>query len=135
MLARTAAATTAAAGIACILHVIGSVGCDDPISHPYLGRLYVGGRDCLGAIGTVDVVEGADPGDCAPACLTKSSADGGFAVYVSAMCAPYPPFYDAGGSDPACPSALAALARGDQCLDDGGSTHPPPSPPSDAGTD
>jgi hypothetical protein len=129
MLRGLALAATGLAGIACILHV---AACDDPVSHIFVGRFYVDGRDCLGTNATIDVVEGADPGDCAPVCLVKPDDDGGRSVYVSTMCAPYPPFYDAGGGDPGCPRALAALARGDTCLADGGSTQPPPA---DAGSD
>ena len=51
---------------------------------------------------------------------------------VSTMCAPYPFSFDASGTDPTCPAALAALERNDTCLVDGGSTNPLP-PPDDAG--
>jgi hypothetical protein len=40
------------------------------------------------------------------------------------MCAPFPALFDASGSDYACPTALAALARGDTCFIDGGSENP-----------
>ena len=105
--------------------------CGDP-SHVYEGRLFVEHRGCLGTTASVDVVEGDPPGSCAPTCLAQPESDGGRAIYVSRMGAPYPFAFDASGSDPACPAALAALERNDTCLVDGGSTHPLP-PPVDGG--
>lgn len=108
-------------------------GCGDP-SHVFEGRLFLDSRACLGTTASVDVVEGDRPGTCAPTCLAQPHSDGGRSLYVSTMCGPYPFGFDTSGSDPQCPSALAALARNDTCLLDGGSSSPSPSIP-DAGTD
>ena len=108
-----------------------AVACGDP-SHVYEGRLFLEHRQCLGTTASVDVVEGDAPGDCGPTCLTHPQSDGGRAIYVSRMCAPYPFGFDASGADPACPSALAAFERNDTCFADGGSSKPAPAPP-DAG--
>ncbi len=101
-----------------------------------MGRFFSEPRGCLGTESSIDVVEGDTPGSCAPVCLVRAkdpNADGGRSVYVSTMCAPYPPGFDTSGADPACPRALEAQSRNDTCLSDGGSTHP--APPSDAGGD
>ncbi|MBX3204635.1 MAG: hypothetical protein KF764_06170 [Labilithrix sp.] len=112
-----------------------AIACGDP-SHIFEGRLYVERRSCLGTTASVDVVEGAGGGNCGPTCLTQPHTDGGRAVYVATMCAPYPFGFDASGSDFACPAALAALERGDTCLLDGGSANPAPAEePADAGGD
>lgn len=118
------------------LLVVASLGlqglaCGEP-SHVYDGRLFLEHRRCLGTTVSVDVVEGEPPGDCGPVCLAQPQRDGGRAIYVSRRCAPYPFGFDASGTDPACPEALAALERSDTCLVDGGSTSPPP-PLGDAG--
>lgn len=95
-------------------------------SHIYEGRLFTEDRACLGPTTSIDVVEGDRPGDCEAKCLVDSQSDGGRAVFVSRMCGPYPYGFDVSGTDPSCDDALAALARGDNCLDDGGSTAPLP---------
>lgn len=118
--------------VACILHAM--IACDDVASHIYQGRVYLEDRDCLGTTSVVDVVEGADPGTCAPVCLVGKQ-DGARAVYASTMCPPYPKFFDTSGSDVACPRALSALSRADTCFADGGSSNPPPRAPADAGAD
>jgi hypothetical protein len=122
-IARAAAVLVA---VACTMHMFA---CDDVASHPYPGRIYEEGRGCLGAPIALDVVEGPDPGGCTATCLV-SATDGGRIVYISTMCAPYPPFHDTSGTDPLCGPALAAFARTDLCLSDGGSTRP--LPPGDA---
>jgi hypothetical protein len=119
--ARGRAAARLAAAM-CILHVP-LAACEDNTSHPYPAREYRADRDCLAAPIAIDVVEGEDPGACAPVCLVKAE-DGGRAAYVSTTCAPYPPFVDTSGSDPRCALALAALERSDLCLSDGGSRSP-----------
>jgi hypothetical protein len=117
-----ALALAVAAPIACILHM---PACKDDGTHVYLGQFYNEGRRCLGTPSAVDVVSGDVPGDCAPICLHQNRADGGHAIYVATMCAPYPgPDFDMSGTDPLCIPALAALARGDVCSSDGGSSHP-----------
>lgn len=118
-------------GIVVILGLAAS--CGDP-SHVFEGRLFVEGRECLGTTASVDVVEGDRPGDCGPICLSQPLADGGRALYVASMCGPFPYKFDSSGTDPKCPTALAAFARNDTCLLDGGSSNPLP-PPADAGTD
>lgn len=104
-------------------------------SHIFVGRLYSEERGCLGPKTSVDVVSGEPPGECAPTCLVQRLADGGSAIYVATMCAPYPHGFDVSGADPACASALAALERGDACFTDGGSSRPAEEEPSDAGAD
>lgn len=103
-------------------------------THVYSGRLYVERRDCLGTTSSIEVAEGDLPeGLCAPTCLVqRTSPDGGAPVYVSNMCPPYPYGFDTDGRDPRCTAALAAFARGDTCLLDGGSSAPLPK---DAGVD
>jgi hypothetical protein len=124
-----ARASAALAALACILQAFA---CDEVASHPFPARLYEPGRGCVGAPIALDVVEGPDPGGCAATCIVRSG-DGGRDVYVSTMCAPYPPFHDTTGADPLCGPALAAFARTDLCLSDGGSTRPlPPSGVTDA---
>ena len=103
-------------------------------SHVYEGQAYVEGRDCLGTVSSVEVADG-DPAatNCQPTCLVQhTSPDGGTPVYVSTMCPPFPYGFDTNGSDPRCAPALAAFARRDTCLADGGSTAPLPR---DAGAD
>lgn len=97
--------------------------CDDA-THPYTARGYDEARGCLMPLGSVDVVDGTDPGNCAPVCLNQPNRDAGRAIFVSTMCAPYPFGVDTSGKDSACGPALDALARGDICLSDGGSSAP-----------
>lgn len=110
-----------------VLGILGAVAiaCGDP-SHTYLGRLFVEDRSCLGPTRAIDVVEGETPGSCDPKCLLQPLSDGGRALYVGTMCGPYPYGFDVSGADPGCPAALAAHARRDTCLADGGSTSPAP---------
>ena len=133
MTRRAAVVSVGLVVVACSLHVSA---CKDDGTHVYVGRLYVEARDCLGTSSSVDVVSGDDPGTCAPICLVQKRAEGGKAVYVATMCPPYPSGveFDPAGTDPACPKALDALSRGDTCLSDGGTTHPP-APTPEAGTD
>jgi hypothetical protein len=130
----TLAAPLAVAALACILQ---APACKDDGTHVYVGYLFVEARDCVGTSSSVDVVTGGEPGDCAPICLLQHRAEGGRAVYVATMCAPYPAGveFDTSGTDPACPAALAALARGDTCLSDGGDTNPLPDAAADASRD
>lgn len=93
-------------------------------SHVFEGRLFLEGRKCLGTNASVDVVEGSPPGSCGPRCLSQHHADGGRSLYVSTMCGPFPFDFDSSGTDPGCGDALAALARNDTCLLDGGSSAP-----------
>jgi hypothetical protein len=131
---RAAAATAVAVAlpVACILHLSS---CKDDGTHVYPGRLFLEPRDCVATSSSVDVIAGDDPGTCDPICLLQLQHEGGRAVYVSTMCPPYPaPDFDVSGKDPVCARALAALARNDTCLSDGGTTHPIP-PVSDASAD
>ena len=131
------AAIAAAGAIMCIMH---ATACKDDGSHIFVGSLYLEDRHCLGTPSSVDVVTGDPPGDCNPVCLRQTRSEGGHAIYVATMCPPYPgPDFDTSGADPQCAPALAALARGDTCLSDGGSTHPvadaAPEAAADAGHD
>jgi hypothetical protein len=112
--------------LAAIASIVHAPACKDDGTHVYVGSLFVEARDCLGTTSSVDVVTGGDPGDCAPICLLQHHGEGGRAVYVATMCPPYPAGveFDTTGTDPSCPAALAALARGDICLSDGGDTNP-----------
>lgn len=129
-------ASSAAGAIACIMH---ATACSsDEGTHVYQARFYLEARDCLGTPSSIDVISGEEPGFCEPICLRQIRADGGRAIYASTVCPPYPgPDFDKSGGDPACPAALAALARGDTCLTDGGSTRPVPpvNPMKDAAAD
>jgi hypothetical protein len=116
--------------VACSLQALLALGaCGDPVSHPYAGRQYLEDRGCLSLPSVVDVVPGGDPGSCPPTCLfTNGDPSRGTtrAVYIGTKCPPFPPDYDTSGKDPACEAAIAAFARDDTCLADGGSSHPPP---------
>lgn len=95
-------------------------------SHAISGRRFDDARACLERETSIDVLEG-EPDDqrCAPACLVEPrSRDGGATIYVTEECPPYPPLFDATGSDPRCVAALLAASRRDYCLRDGGSTAP-----------
>lgn len=95
--------------------------------HVVLGQLYEAGRDCLDPTGSVDVVDGPDPGlNCAPTCLVApiGQSGSGAGVYVTTACGPYPPLDDTTGTPPGCAGALAALERADICSIDGGSSNP-----------
>ena len=129
---RAGRAAAGALAFACIIH---GWSCKNDGTHVYLGRLFLEARNCLGTSSSVDVISGEDPGTCQAVCLLQPRAEGGRAVYVSTMCPPYPaPDFDVSGKDPACARALAALARNDTCLSDGGATHPVPPVP-DASAD
>jgi hypothetical protein len=98
--------------------------CAQPRSHIYAGRLYLDGYDCLDRTIVLDVVDGPDPGSaCDPTCLALPG-EAGVLVYVSTMCAPFPPAADTSGADPRCPLALAAYARDATCGGDAGSSNP-----------
>jgi hypothetical protein len=131
---RRAAALAAAVPlslVACILH---TTACGDDGAHVYTAELYVQDRDCLGTTSSIDIISGDETGDCSPICLVQLRGEAGRVTYVSTMCPPYPAGveYDSSGTDPSCPAALAALARGDTCFTDGGSSHPIPPPVQDA---
>jgi hypothetical protein len=105
-----------------------SIACDGPESHVYVAMLYEPTRDCLDPSASLAII-GTPDGSlvCAPTCLVLASppAPGTEQVYVSTMCAPYPDGYDSSQTDPLCPPALAAYARGpDTCAAGGGSTDP-----------
>jgi len=89
----------------------------------YSGNLWEPPRGCIDPTSIIDVAEGTDPGaGCAAKCLAAS--DGGLPVYVTTMCGSPPIVANVSGSNPACAPALAAFARGDFCLDGGGSANP-----------
>jgi hypothetical protein len=71
----------------------------------------------------MDVVSGNDPGTCDAVCILQHRADGGRAVYVSAMCPPYPSVeFEVGAQDPACTQALDAFSRKALCVNDAGAS-------------
>jgi hypothetical protein len=103
-------------------------------THVFSGRLYRDERDCVATKSSIEVVEGdPTPETCAPTCLVqRTTPDGTRPVYVTTTCPPIPFGFDTDGADPRCAAALAAFARNDTCLVDGGSTAPSPK---DAGVD
>ena len=126
------AALAAAFSITCTLHLSS---CKDDGTHVYIGRIFLEARDCVATTSSVDVVSGETPGECSPICMLQPRAEGGRTVYVATMCPPLPaPDFDLSGRDPVCVRALAALARNDTCLSDGGTTSPRP-PVADASAD
>jgi hypothetical protein len=104
---RSRAAALAAALVA---FATASPGCDDdPQSHVFVASPYEPASDCFGpstSLAQIDTASGDL--DCDPTCLVSTGASGDVEVYVSIMCGPYPPAYDATGTNPACASALAA---------------------------
>jgi hypothetical protein len=104
--------------------------CDATSYYLYTGHEYDAQRGCVSDLVAIDVDIGSDPGSaCNPTCLTGPTyvvdgGDGGVTVYATTMCGPTPAGADPSGGNPACPAALAALARQDFCLDGGGSTNP-----------
>lgn len=128
-----------AGGAAAVLALGGACG---ESSHPYLARQLLEARGCLGPEETVDVVEGSElERACEPTCVIGQrpfAGDGGAAAaraFVTTTCPPAPFGFDLSGTDPRCPSALAAHARRDRCLSDGGSTAPAPDAAPDAPSD
>lgn len=112
--------------------------CTDNVSHLFVANGFDPARSCTLPSTAVDVVEGDDPGiGCAPVCLADPTEDGGITIYTSTMCTPYPQGIATDGTHPLCAAALAARARGDNCLSDGGTSNPVPVADSgsvDAGT-
>lgn len=100
--------------------------CNSADSHLYLGRRYDEARGCLESSSALDVVSGESASETCPASCLVGSADGGRTVYVSTMCEQYPVGFDRSGSDAVCAQAFRAAAQHDDCLPDGGSTHPTP---------
>ncbi|MCA9584699.1 MAG: hypothetical protein KC657_05010 [Myxococcales bacterium] len=102
------------------------VGCDEEKSHVYSARKYEEGRKCVGAVEAIEVISGPDaPRDCPALCVTSGRLrDGSSTLFVSTTCGPHPFGADPNRTDPRCDDALAAFARGDFCLSDGGSTRP-----------
>jgi hypothetical protein len=107
------------------LAVLVANACSAASSHPYAARRFDPARGCIDRTTTIDVVEGPPAPDCRAVCLAGGALDGGPGLFVSLMCAPYPPAFDASGKDPRCAAAIAALDRGDTCLADGGTSNPP----------
>jgi hypothetical protein len=109
-----------------LLFLAAIVACKGTVSHIYLGERWDPSRDCLDPSSAVDVVEGSAPtGSCAPLCIVApATSTGDRTIYTSTMCPPFPPSFDTTSTFPGCDRALAALARKDVCLSDGGSTSP-----------
>jgi hypothetical protein len=103
-----------------------ALSCDaSSVYYLYYADAYEPTRDCIDSPAPLDVFSGTDPGStCSVKCLSGIDDDGGAIVYTSTMCGPAPVGADTSGTSPMCPGALAALARGDFCLDGGGSTNP-----------
>lgn len=110
--------------------------CSEP-TYLFLGRRYDPVLQCLDTTTSLDVLRGGDPGDCATRCVSAPPGfydldDASTDTFVVVMCAPLPhDVTDMRNDDPQCVAALAAMARQDTCLSDGGST----APPVDAGPD
>jgi hypothetical protein len=99
------------------------VSCESTSYYLYYADEYEPDRDCVDTPTSIDVFTGTPPGtSCAVQCLAGPPPDG--AVYATTMCGPPPTPGDISGSNPFCTNALAAFARGDFCLDGGGSTNP-----------
>ena len=110
-----------------LVAAVGLIACNGPGTHVLTGQLYEAARDCVDPTTSIDVVDGENPGSgCAPTCVvTPAGQNGsGAGVYVTTMCAPYPPLDDTSGTVAGCAGAFAALARGDTCLPDGTSASP-----------
>ncbi len=106
--------------------------CTDVVSHLYVGNGYNQLLDCTLPQVAIDVVDDSDPGSaCSAVCLVETK-DAGGTVYTSTMCPPYPRDLKLNGDETLCSAALAARARNDVCLADGGTTNPVPI--SDSGT-
>lgn len=105
--------------------LVGAWACDDTGSYTFVAR-ELDPRGCLGAVTSLDVLSGADPGVGCPARCFVSRADeaGARTVYGTTMCGAAPPGFDATESDSRCKIAKDAVARGDLCLADGGETAP-----------
>jgi hypothetical protein len=103
-------------------------------SHIYAGRLYEADRACLDSVTSIDVVDGPLPETpCAPLCVVAPVTDAAQpAVYISTMCAPFPPAFDTSGTDSRCARALATYTQNATCLADGGIAN---AFPPDASTD
>ncbi len=119
-LGRTLAGALAAAGLVPVV----VLACSGASSHPYAARRFDATRTCVDRTTTIDVVEGPPAANCSVVCLVGAAPDAGSSLYVSLMCAPYPPAFDASGKDPRCRAAIDALERGDTCFADGGSANP-----------
>jgi len=95
--------------------------CDGATSHVYGGDK-LDTKGCLDPYSAIDVIDGPSTGQsCAPVCIVDPS---GPFTYASTDCAPYPVGFDQSGTAASCATALAALARKDFCLVDGGSSNP-----------
>jgi hypothetical protein len=100
--------------------------CDDVNVHILSAQQYESTQSCVTSSEAIDVVSGPATSDnCAPTCLTASSADSSH-TYVTTVCPPYPPNYTWESQDAEtdaadqCPGAFAAyanfLADGATCL-------------------
>jgi hypothetical protein len=108
--------------------------CTDPSAHVLVGNPFDPAGRCLQPSTGFDVVDGPEPGDCAPTCVIDARTG---TTYVTATCPPYPPLdtteladASTGAGDP-CPIALAAWAAETVCGADAG---PSDAGPSDAGS-
>jgi len=85
--------------------------CTDPSTHVLVGNAFDPGAMCLEPSIGFDIVDGPDPGQCAPTCVVDAKSG---ATFVTVMCPPYPildttTFADAStGAADVCKEALAA---------------------------
>jgi hypothetical protein len=121
------------AAVLALVALVALAACKSAVSHIYMGEQWDPAKNCVQPQSSVDVVDGESASaTCSPTCLVApADQDGGRTIYVSTMCAPLPALFDATGTFPGCDRALAAFARGDVCLPDGGTSNPAP----DAGGD
>ncbi len=92
----------------------------DPI-YTYQGQRFDPANGCLERPTALDVVEGpTEPRECPAICLVRTPANGPRTAYIAFTCPPYPPEFDATGTDPLCAPALVAGARRDGCVPEGG---------------
>lgn len=99
---------------------LGGARCDPPLTHVLIGQQYQA-SGCLAASSSVDIVDGPAPvGICAPTCVVDPLGN----IYVTQMCAPYPPLDTIEsadtGPDPTCSMALDAFGAGTACGADAG---------------
>ncbi len=96
-----------------LLAGLGAAGCDDGLVHLFGAHRWDPDRGCLESAAAVDVIDGADPGQCAELrCWQSPAAE----TYVTTTACDAPPDYREGTHDPAdspCGLALAAYAGAD----------------------
>jgi hypothetical protein len=95
--------------VAAALVACAAAACGTPLQvYPIVGRQYDTEEDCLGAEGTLDVLEGTPPGDSClePRCLVTTDTN---ELFVSAVCIELAGFDDVTDDEPRRPDCDAAL--------------------------